>query len=177
MNTDWLLSLPLPPRVHQVMTPDPIVVYADTSLNEATTWVPACCACHASEAYCRRSVACAYTCRVATPRASLLMQKKIRRLPVVDSEGKLLGLLSRGNIIRAALAARKNVDEFDACMSTEIVEAWVIQVPSCSCHILVLFCHHPLARKTGWRHVEPVHWMCWNNIPKEFQFFQSSCLW
>ena len=51
------------------------------------------------------------------------MQKKIRRLPVVDSEGKLLGLLSRGNIIRAALAARKNVDEFDACMSTEIVEA------------------------------------------------------
>lgn len=37
----------------------------------------------------------------------LLLQSKIRRLPVVDKDGKLIGLLSRRNIIVAALAERK----------------------------------------------------------------------
>lgn len=37
----------------------------------------------------------------------ILLNKKIRRLPVVDTNGKLVGLLSRGNIVKAALAARK----------------------------------------------------------------------
>ncbi|KXZ49688.1 hypothetical protein GPECTOR_20g545 [Gonium pectorale] len=38
---------------------------------------------------------------------SILITKKIRRLPVVDAEGRLVGLISRGNIVKAALAARK----------------------------------------------------------------------
>lgn len=39
--------------------------------------------------------------------ARLLLEKKIRRLPVVDPEGRLVGILSRGNIVQAALEARK----------------------------------------------------------------------
>ncbi len=42
----------------------------------------------------------AMTCR-------LLLQKKIHRLPVVDENGSLVGVLSRGNLIKAALAMRK----------------------------------------------------------------------
>lgn len=38
---------------------------------------------------------------------SILLEKKVRRLPVVDEEGKLVGVLSRGNIVRAAMLARK----------------------------------------------------------------------
>ncbi len=38
---------------------------------------------------------------------SILIARKIRRLPVVDGEGKLVGLISRGNIVKAALSARK----------------------------------------------------------------------
>ncbi|GAX78996.1 hypothetical protein CEUSTIGMA_g6436.t1 [Chlamydomonas eustigma] len=38
---------------------------------------------------------------------SILLHKKIRRLPVVDSEGRLIGLLSRRDIIKAALEVRK----------------------------------------------------------------------
>ncbi|KAF2295299.1 hypothetical protein GH714_032583 [Hevea brasiliensis] len=35
--------------------------------------------------------------------ARLLLETKYRRLPVVDSEGKLVGLITRGNVVRAAL--------------------------------------------------------------------------
>ena len=35
------------------------------------------------------------------------MSKKIRRLPVVDAEGCLVGLLSRRDIVMAALEVRK----------------------------------------------------------------------
>ena len=38
---------------------------------------------------------------------SILLSKKIRRLPVVDAEGKLEGLLSRRDIVKAALEVRK----------------------------------------------------------------------
>lgn len=37
----------------------------------------------------------------------LLLAKKIHRLPVVDEQGKLVGVLSRGNLVKAALALRK----------------------------------------------------------------------
>ncbi len=37
----------------------------------------------------------------------LLLTKKIHRLPVVDEKGRLVGVLSRGNIVKAALALRK----------------------------------------------------------------------
>ncbi|CAD7696422.1 unnamed protein product [Ostreobium quekettii] len=39
--------------------------------------------------------------------ARILLESKIRRLPVVDRDGKLIGLLSRRNIVVAALAERK----------------------------------------------------------------------
>ncbi|PNH09178.1 CBS domain-containing protein CBSX1, chloroplastic [Tetrabaena socialis] len=38
---------------------------------------------------------------------SILLIRKLRRLPVVDDEGRLVGLLSRGSIVKAALASRK----------------------------------------------------------------------
>ena len=34
----------------------------------------------------------------------LLLLKRVRRLPVVDADGKLVGVISRGNIIRAVLS-------------------------------------------------------------------------
>jgi CBS domain-containing protein len=37
----------------------------------------------------------------------LLLSKKIHRLPVVDGSGRLVGVLSRGNLVKAALAVRK----------------------------------------------------------------------
>lgn len=61
-------------RIADVMTPKPLCVTPDTTLNDA---------------------------------AKILLTKKIRRLPVVDAKGKLVGILSRGNIVRAALEARQ----------------------------------------------------------------------
>lgn len=40
--------------------------------------------------------------------ARILLSKKIRRLPVVDDDGKLVGVLSRGNLVKAALFQRKS---------------------------------------------------------------------
>jgi len=34
--------------------------------------------------------------------------KKIRRLPVVDAQGYLVGVLSRSNLVKAALALRSS---------------------------------------------------------------------
>ncbi|KAI9128135.1 hypothetical protein K1719_001128 [Acacia pycnantha] len=39
--------------------------------------------------------------------ARLLLETKFRRLPVVDEEGKLVGLITRGNIVRAALQSKR----------------------------------------------------------------------
>ena len=41
--------------------------------------------------------------------ARILLEQRIRRLPVVDEEGKLIGMFSRGDVIKAALAARKAI--------------------------------------------------------------------
>ncbi|RZB78467.1 CBS domain-containing protein CBSX1, chloroplastic isoform B [Glycine soja] len=35
--------------------------------------------------------------------ARLLLETKFRRLPVVDAEGRLVGIITRGNVVRAAL--------------------------------------------------------------------------
>ncbi|KAH9712022.1 CBS domain-containing protein CBSX1 [Citrus sinensis] len=35
--------------------------------------------------------------------ARLLLETKYRRLPVVDADGKLVGIITRGNVVRAAL--------------------------------------------------------------------------
>jgi CBS domain-containing protein len=41
--------------------------------------------------------------------ARILLEQRIRRLPVVDQQGKLIGMFSRGDVIKAALAARKAI--------------------------------------------------------------------
>jgi CBS domain-containing protein len=38
--------------------------------------------------------------------ARIILVKRIRRLPVVDADGRLVGVLSRGNLVKAALALR-----------------------------------------------------------------------
>ncbi|XP_027346788.1 CBS domain-containing protein CBSX1, chloroplastic-like [Abrus precatorius] len=39
--------------------------------------------------------------------ARLLLETKFRRLPVVDAEGKLVGIITRGNVVRAALQIKR----------------------------------------------------------------------
>ncbi|KAL1536510.1 CBS domain-containing protein cbsx1, chloroplastic, variant 2 [Salvia divinorum] len=39
--------------------------------------------------------------------ARLLLETKYRRLPVVDDDGKLLGIITRGNVVRAALQIKR----------------------------------------------------------------------
>ena len=45
--------------------------------------------------------------------ARLLLERRIRRMPVVDSQGRLIGVFSRGDVIRAALTQRKAVLEVE----------------------------------------------------------------
>ncbi|GAB2282637.1 CBS domain-containing protein cbsx1, chloroplastic [Dionaea muscipula] len=40
--------------------------------------------------------------------ARLLLETRYRRLPVVDADGKLVGIITRGNVIRAALHIKRN---------------------------------------------------------------------
>jgi CBS domain-containing protein len=37
----------------------------------------------------------------------LLLETKYRRLPVVDSDGRLVGIITRGNVVRAALQIKR----------------------------------------------------------------------
>uniref|UniRef100_A0A5B7A3V0 CBS domain-containing protein n=1 Tax=Davidia involucrata TaxID=16924 RepID=A0A5B7A3V0_DAVIN len=39
--------------------------------------------------------------------ARLLLETKYRRLPVVDGDGKLVGIITRGNVVRAALVIKR----------------------------------------------------------------------
>ncbi|KAJ8637813.1 hypothetical protein MRB53_012080 [Persea americana] len=41
--------------------------------------------------------------------ARLLLETKYRRLPVVDSDGKLVGIITRGNVVRAALQIKRAI--------------------------------------------------------------------
>lgn len=56
--------------VGDLMTPNPLVVYETTNLEDAV---------------------------------KLLLETKYRRLPVVDDDGKLAGIITRGDIVRAAM--------------------------------------------------------------------------
>ncbi|KAH0871772.1 hypothetical protein HID58_078794 [Brassica napus] len=40
----------------------------------------------------------------------ILLETKYRRLPVVDSDGKLVGIITRGNVVRAALQIKRTGD-------------------------------------------------------------------
>ncbi|KAL7101416.1 hypothetical protein ACP275_08G052100 [Erythranthe tilingii] len=42
--------------------------------------------------------------------ARLLLETKYRRLPVVDGDGKLVGIITRGNVVRAALQIKRDVE-------------------------------------------------------------------
>lgn len=42
--------------------------------------------------------------------ARLLLETKYRRLPVVDVEGKLVGIITRGNVVRAALKIKRDIE-------------------------------------------------------------------
>ncbi|EEF28042.1 CBS domain-containing protein CBSX1, chloroplastic [Ricinus communis] len=42
--------------------------------------------------------------------ARLLLETKYRRLPVVDAEGKLVGIITRGNVVRAALEIKRDME-------------------------------------------------------------------
>lgn len=68
-------------NVEDVMTPDPLVVRCETSLDAA---------------------------------AKILLESKIRRLPVVDQDGILVGLLTRRDVVIAALKARQGKAAKDA---------------------------------------------------------------
>ncbi|CAK0737120.1 hypothetical protein CVIRNUC_000858 [Coccomyxa viridis] len=43
-----------------------------------------------------------------TSAARLLLDTKVRRLPVVDDDGRLVGIFTRGDVIKAALEARRS---------------------------------------------------------------------
>lgn len=43
--------------------------------------------------------------------AKLLLETRYRRLPVVDAEGKLVGIITRGNVIRAALQIKREAEK------------------------------------------------------------------
>ncbi|KAL1215794.1 CBS domain-containing protein CBSX2 [Cardamine amara subsp. amara] len=43
--------------------------------------------------------------------ARLLLETKFRRLPVVDADGKLIGILTRGNVVRAALQIKRETEK------------------------------------------------------------------
>ncbi|KAK4417506.1 CBS domain-containing protein CBSX1, chloroplastic [Sesamum alatum] len=42
--------------------------------------------------------------------ARLLLETKYRRLPVVDGDGKLVGIITRGNVVRAALQIKRTME-------------------------------------------------------------------
>ncbi|KAK6116213.1 hypothetical protein DH2020_050009 [Rehmannia glutinosa] len=42
--------------------------------------------------------------------ARLLLETKYRRLPVVDGDGKLVGIITRGNVVRAALQIKRTIE-------------------------------------------------------------------
>ncbi|KAJ0040708.1 hypothetical protein Pint_28004 [Pistacia integerrima] len=43
--------------------------------------------------------------------ARLLLETKYRRLPVVDADGKLVGIITRGNVVRAALHIKRELEK------------------------------------------------------------------
>ncbi|GAU26049.1 hypothetical protein TSUD_225110 [Trifolium subterraneum] len=43
--------------------------------------------------------------------ARLLLETKFRRLPVVDAEGRLVGIITRGNVVRAALQMKRDSEK------------------------------------------------------------------
>ncbi|KAB2069350.1 hypothetical protein ES319_A08G090800v1 [Gossypium barbadense] len=74
--------------VSDLMTPAPLVVRETTNLKDAARLL--------LETKYRKNF-------------KLLLETKYRRLPVVDVEGKLVGIITRGNIVRAALQIKREI--------------------------------------------------------------------
>ncbi|KAG8384353.1 hypothetical protein BUALT_Bualt04G0109300 [Buddleja alternifolia] len=71
--------------VGDVMTPAPVVVHESTNLEDAAR-------------------------HILSLIIRLLLETKYRRLPVVDGDGKLVGIITRGNVVRAALQIKRAVE-------------------------------------------------------------------
>ncbi|KAK7848750.1 cbs domain-containing protein cbsx2, partial [Quercus suber] len=78
---DLMTPAPLGKIVGDLMTLAPLVVRESTNLEDAA------------------SVLCEFV--------SLLLETKYRQLPVVDGDGKLVGIASRGKVVRAALQMKR----------------------------------------------------------------------
>eukprot|EP00955_Chlamydomonas_euryale_P117311 366465-Chlamydomonas_euryale.AAC.20 len=80
-------------HVSDVMTPQPLTVAPDMDVDEAA----------------RQSLKppAALPGSVTGPSCRVLLSRRVRRLPVVDEQGRLLGQISRGDLIRCALHARR----------------------------------------------------------------------
>ncbi|TYJ21948.1 hypothetical protein E1A91_A08G096600v1 [Gossypium mustelinum] len=97
INDDWKLTFNEVQKllnktnglvVSDLMTPAPLVVRETTNLKDAARLL--------LETKYRKNF-------------KLLLETKYRRLPVVDVEGKLVGIITRGNIIRAALQIKREI--------------------------------------------------------------------
>ncbi|XP_044479744.1 CBS domain-containing protein CBSX1, chloroplastic-like isoform X7 [Mangifera indica] len=77
--------------VGDLMTPTPLVVYENTNLEDAASILSHLIA----------------LSQISDER--LLLETKYRRLPVVDGDGKLVGIITRGNVVRAALHIKHSV--------------------------------------------------------------------
>jgi predicted transcriptional regulator len=83
-------------RVKDVMTKKPITVTPTCDLDVAARYVARNIVSLSAGSNRNESGAC-----------RILLSKKIRRLPVIDEEGQLCGIISRSNIVKAALVLRK----------------------------------------------------------------------
>ncbi|PPR98131.1 hypothetical protein GOBAR_AA22537 [Gossypium barbadense] len=97
INDDWKLTFNEVQKllnktnglvVSDLMTPAPLVVRETTNLKDAARLL--------LETKYRKNF-------------KLLLETKYRRLPVVDVEGKLVGIITRGNIVRAALQIKREI--------------------------------------------------------------------
>ncbi|XP_044489294.1 CBS domain-containing protein CBSX1, chloroplastic-like isoform X2 [Mangifera indica] len=76
--------------VGDLMTPTPLVVYENTNLEDAASILSHLIA----------------LSQISDER--LLLETKYRRLPVVDGDGKLVGIITRGNVVKAALHIKRS---------------------------------------------------------------------
>ncbi|KAJ0011526.1 hypothetical protein Pint_33904 [Pistacia integerrima] len=120
VNSSWktfneiqrLLSKTNGKVVGDLMTPAPLVVYENTNLEDAARyWIHLlfqylfCCSFENFINYLRCHNLIALS-KIFDGR--LLLETKYRRLPVVDADGKLVGIITRGNVVRAALQIKRS---------------------------------------------------------------------
>ena len=65
-----------------------------------------------------------------TEAARIMARKRVKRLPVVDGEGRLAGIVSRGDLLKVFLRTDEDIDE-------EITHEVIAMLPSGSSHLRV----------------------------------------